>query len=219
MKIILLMSVLLLSLQSASKERVEIPSRLNSDVPFTQNGIFSEDLREYKTVIEVRKIEDGALNGVEYRIFYEYGSGVFSGADDGKLANKIGTDNDWNVSCKKEIIHDVSTCVIYKEDLWIALSGGGSPEISVGNNQYPGSSAFIRIDSAPAIQSPGGNEGAFSPAQSKNILSKLMSGKSVSTRYANWPYNANQDKQFNLNGFNEAYQFSQWAISRIKSSP
>lgn len=216
MKSLLFLTLLAMSLPSVAKDRVENPTLLKPAAPFTPDGVVSEKELELLTRVEINKVEEGSLNGVHYRIYYTDGSGTFSGAPDGSLTTGLGIGKDWSTSCKKDPMDDKKSCYIQRKDLWVWLYPGGRLKIFIGGDQYPGTSASVRIDSNQAIRSPADSEGVFTAAQSKQILQQLRSGARVATRYVDWPYRSAVDDSFDLHGFDEAYQYIQWALTQIR---
>ncbi|HVI26006.1 MAG TPA: hypothetical protein VM576_07440 [Xanthomonadaceae bacterium] len=216
MKSLLFLTLLAMSLPSIAKDRIEKPTLLKPTVPFTPDGVVSEKELELLSRVEINKIEEGSLNGIHYRIYYTDGSGTFSGAPDGSLTTGFRLGEDWSTSCKKDPMDDTKSCYIQRKDLWVWLYPGGRLKIFIGGDQYPGTSASVRIDSNQAIRSPSDSEGVFTAAQSKQILQQLRSGARVATRYIDWPYRSAVDDSFDLHGFDEAYQYIQWALAQIR---
>lgn len=216
MRPLLLLTLLAISLPILAKERVQKPTLLNPTAPFTPDGIVSEKEMELLTRIEINKVEEGLLNGVHYRIYYTDGSGTFSGELDGSLATTFGTGSHWSTSCKKDPMDDTKSCYIQRKDLWVWVYPSGRLKIFIGGDQYPGTSASVRIDSSPAIRSSTNSEGVFTAAQSRQILQQLVLGSRVATRYVDWPNKSVVDDSFDLHGFDEAYQYIQWALNQIK---
>lgn len=216
MKLVVLTALLAISGAAFTQERVEKPTLLKPQAPFTESGVVSDSELKLLTRIEVNKIEDGTRNGVAYRIYYTDGSGSFSGSADGSLSGALGRGTDWSTACKKDPMNDKTSCYLQRKDLWVWLHQGGRVEVFIGGNQYPGTSATIRIDSNPAINSPSDSEGVFTADQSKQIVQQLLSGSTVATRYIDWPYRSATDESFELNGFDEAYEYIEWALRQIR---
>ena len=216
MKILLLISLLLVSSSAGAVVRVEKPALLESASPFTPDGVVSDSEMKLHTRVEINKIEEGQLNGVNYRFYYTDGSGTFSGAADGALTTGFDRNRDWKTACRKDAMDDKKSCYLQRGDLWIWLYGDGRLQVSIGGDQYPGTSASIRVDSNTAITSPANNEGFFTTAHARRIVEQLHSGSRVATRYVDWPYRSAVDSTFDLQGFDEAYQYIQWALKQIR---
>lgn len=216
MKWLLAIALFFVCIPALAKERVEKPSLLVPDATFTPSGTVSTKELELLTRVELNKIEEGELNGVKYRIYYTDGSGSFSSSPDGSLSEGLRSGSDWSTACKKDPMNDARSCYVQRKDLWVWLYASGRLDIFIGGNQYPGTSATIRIDSNPAIKSPSDREGMFTAAQGKQILQQLLAGNKVATRYVNWPYESAIDDSFELRGFDEAFKYIQWAIKQIK---
>ncbi|TWT22239.1 hypothetical protein FQY83_04185 [Luteimonas marina] len=216
MRLVVFATSLLMVAPALAQTRVEKPTLLKPQAPFTESGVVSESEMKLISTIEVNKIEEGAHNGVAYRIYYTDGSGSFSGSPDGKLSGALGRGSDWSTACKKDPMNDKKSCYLQRNKLWVWLYQTGRVEVFIGGDQYPGTSATIRIDSNPAIKSPSDSEGVFTAAQSKQIVQQLISGDTVATRYVDWPYRSANDDSFGLSGFDEAYEYIQWALKQIK---
>jgi hypothetical protein len=84
----------------------------------------------------------------------------------------------------------------------------------VGSNTSPGSNVAIRVDDTPAFT---GNEKApFIGVNAQKVIDALKAGTRVTTRYVKWPQNTNVDASFELYGFDEAYDYVNWALKQIK---
>lgn len=154
---------------------------------------------------ETKKIESGSINNVKYRIFYSDGSGSVQGLKTNTLDyinDKHGTN--WSTSCKKDEMDDTRWCALDKGDLRVGIWKDGSSFISIGSEHYPNSNITIRVDKGKPITTSGKN--GFTTAESNEIIVKLLSGKSVLTRYQKWPCQSNIDNPTDLYGFPEAWE-------------
>lgn len=120
--------------------------------------------------------------------------------NDSQLAVKNGV-NGWEfISCNKDRFDQSKFCAIKKSSLMVSIFNGRSG-ILVGGNHFPGKKSAIKIDNK---QSFTGKEGEFNNQNS--IISQLLKGDVVYTRYIEWPYSYNVNDEISLDGFNEAYQ-------------
>lgn len=211
-----LIVVLTISAPLLAKDRVEKPTLLKPAAPFTSTATVSEKETELFTRVEINKVEEGAINDVQYRIYYTDGSGTFSGAADGSLGGVLGSGDHWSTSCKKDSMSDEKSCHLQRKGLWVWAYPNGRLTIFIGGDHYPGTSASIRIDSNSAINSSANGEGVFTAAQARSIVQQLTSGSRVAIRHVDWPYRSAVDDSFDLHGFSEAYQYLQWALQQIR---
>lgn len=202
---------------TTGQERVDL---IQASEPFTPSGLVSmtDVSMENRARASMRmplekphKIESGSLNGVQYRFYYTDGSGSF-----GNNLDRIGMpdlDNNWRVACKKDAIDDSKYCYMSFHDLTVWKFSSGGYRVSVGGETYPGSEVAVRIDGAPAIT---GSKEIFGGPNADKIIEGLKAGKQVTTRYVRWPAGTNKDDTFQLVGFNEAFSYINWALSKIK---
>jgi len=85
-----------------------------------------------------------------------------------------------------------------------------------GARHNPPATVAVRADSAKPFISSATSEGVFGPQASAAIIAQLKSGGRVATRYTGWPYENAVDNDFELHGFNQAFQYVNWAVKRIK---
>lgn len=208
MKAILwLIMILILGLGVSGQTKADI---IPNNERFTPNGIISISPHVGG------QIETGTVNGVAYRYYYSDGSGTFEGVSGNGITPgaKYDFKQNWSVSCKKDPIDDSKYCNMSKADLSIFLFSKSGLYVSIGGNNYPGSDVAIRVDTQPATI---GNEKAqFSGDKAKQIIDALKSGKQITTRYQKWPQGYDTTSTFDLSGFNEAFQFINWAFGKIK---
>lgn len=203
----------LLFSEFVSAEIIKNNHLLITEETFTQNAkLEMKDLGFVDS--DINKIEHGVLNGVSYKFYYADGSGIFSGVLNGALNSDDG--NDWDVGCSKDPISDEKMCHMVKRNLWIFVTGNKLPFVMVGSNDFPGSSAVIRIDGGVPFKSRDDSQGNFSNKVSLKIIEKLKAGKTITTRHKKWPNDYTVDDTWEIYGFNEAFSYINWAVKRIK---
>lgn len=156
---------------------------------------------------ELWRSESGTYEGLRYRIQYRDGSGTFQGDNESTLGTQdiLQRVQNWSVRCRVDRIDDTRRCFINKEGLTVGIWKDSTPYISIGSSHYPGSSITVRVDkNQPVVAS---ERSGFSPAQSQDVLNQLKISSSLITRYQEWPYESNVDKNIDLYGFNEAWDF------------
>lgn len=103
--------------------------------------------------------------------------------------------NDWYPVCNKDRFNGSKICTLSKDPLLVMLKDG-TYAVSVGKHHYPKSKSAIKIDNNATIY---GYEGiSESP---KKVIEQLKKGKKVFTRYQEWPYRQNLDREIDLTGF------------------
>lgn len=108
---------------------------------------------------------------------------------------------DWNYHCSVDKFNGGKFCSLSKSNSEVMVSiYNNRLSVYVGKNHYPDSLSAIKIDSN---QSNYGKEGQIQ--NPKKVIDQMMSGKTVFTRYQQWPYRYNQDSQVDLNGFAKEY--------------
>lgn len=105
----------------------------------------------------------------------------------------------WNINCQKKSFDNKKVCSMTLGDVWVFLING-KYSVDVGNNHYPRTKAGLRIDNGPAIY---GYEGEI--PNPMYVIEKLKKGKTAYTRYQEWPYTYDIDKEVNLSRFNEHF--------------
>ncbi len=180
---------------------------LNTEDKFTADGKI-ETVNDWG---EPTKIETGKINGVGYRFYYTDASGSVSAMPKGEMeAGKL----KWSLGCKKDAIDDKKICYMSLKQIMIFYQGNDKYAVSIGSGHYPRSSIAIRIDNNPAIK--GGIEGIFPGDEAKNIIEQLKTAKQVATRYQKFPNSYTTDETFEIYGFSEAFQYLNWAYSKIR---
>lgn len=109
--------------------------------------------------------------------------------------------NSWeNIICTKDKFNASKLCTLSNSSLMISIYNG-KKGILVGQKHFPHKSSAIKIDNGTTFY---GKEGVFK--NEDKIISELLKGKTVYTRYVEWPYTYNVDDEISLNEFNKAYQ-------------
>jgi hypothetical protein len=161
---------------------------------------------------EPNRYATGSLNGVAYKYFFSDGSASFEGSRGNGIEYRSGAMANWDIRCEKDPIDDSKSCILSIYDLRILIDSLSGPAVSIGLDTYPGRSTAIRFDQQPAIT---GGE-IIKGEQAKRILAELKTAKQVTTRYSPWPSGGNADKTFELYGFNEAFAYVNWVLTKIK---
>jgi hypothetical protein len=189
---------------------------IESISPFTPDGKIENIESNYSANMETHKIESGSINGVSYSFYYLDGSGTFAGTlgNLGSMTEKFGTN--WSVACKKDQITDRKHCYMNMKDLWVFVYAKNEAKVVVGNNHFPGSSIAIRIDKGAAVTSSAKEGGSFNLQNSARLIQQLKKSKLVTTRFMKWPNRSWDDESWDLYGFNEAFQYINWAVQHIR---
>ena len=156
--------------------------------------------------------QSGIINGVSYAVAHLSASAKFAGQP-GVFDRKT----DWIVACRKDPIQDIKSCTLISStyDFGVTQLANGMRGIVIGSDHYPRSTVAIRIDAQPPhISEPG--RYAFSGQRAEQILTQLVAGKEMITRYTKWPNNSPVDTKRPIYGLPEALQFLPWAIENIQ---
>jgi len=183
------------------------PEALARSVPLVKGGkIVCEVDSSFRRPVtfEILRVETGSYQGALYRVFYTDGSGTVQGDPASTLdyRSDMGRKN-WNMQCKSDQMDDTHWCSLSKDDLTVGIWKDGSTFISVGSSHYPRTLVTVRVDRQKPVSA--NEQTSFSSAQAKAIFNQLKAGKSVVTRYQEWPYQSNIDKTTDLYGFTEAW--------------
>ena len=180
-----------------------------SDGPFYPSGQVSTQSLLSKG--DLHKVEEGEVNGVRYRFFYTDGSGSFAGKPGNSLTPSETMRENWRVGCNKDIMSDRVSCYAKILDLTIVITDERLRFVRVGKDHYPGSEVANRAGRyATHVASSGEQYGC---SESREILSEMQNGTTVSTRYQEWPRKSFRDQSFELYGFEEVYAYIQWAVA------
>jgi hypothetical protein len=167
-----------------------------------------------------KKIESGTINGVTYLFYYSDGSGEFASAPNVSLNvydPNNGWERAWQVGCEKDPITDKKSCHADRGDFRVWVDSAGRSEIYIGSSHYPGTQVVIRIDkTAPLAVNSRAFNGSFGYRTSPNIIKRIASAKTVTTRFQKWPDRDYVDETWNTFGFNETLAYIRWAVARIR---
>ena len=148
----------------------------------------------------------GTKNGVRYKYWLSDGSAEFESSDH-KFTAPF---SNWRVGCKNDPIDDTTFCWMSFKDLMI-FKRAFHEGIGIGHDHYPGSGVAIRVDGEKPFRG-----GATIPdRQASLIILRLLTGKTVATRYTKWPENVYVDSTFDLYGFNEAHDYMGWLFGKV----
>lgn len=107
--------------------------------------------------------------------------------------NEIGSQ--WNLSCKKDRFNGMKSCFMNYEDVMVGIINGNY-SVYIGHKHYPNTTSAIKVDGNDAIY---GYEG-HSKLPVK-VIEQMKRGKIAYTRYKEWPYEYNRDREIDLTGF------------------
>lgn len=120
----------------------------------------------------------------------------------------------WELSnCKRDRFDGTKSCSIMKQGLVVNIFNGKQSVFVLGgkHGHYPSSQSAIKIDNNKTIY---GIEGEFSNSQA--IINQMIKGSAVSTRYQDWPYKLNNDRNIDLSGFKDAYENLKKEYAKLK---
>jgi hypothetical protein len=150
-------------------------------------------------------MERGALNGEWFRLFAD--SAVVAGSKDSAPA-RWGDSGNWSISCSRDKMTSVRTCLIHKGDLYIFVRPGGKISVSVGNEHFPRSQTSIKIGSKRFDTTE--QDGFF--ANGAQLAGQMGNGIPVVTRYMKWPYRTWIDDEFTAYGVKTSIQVARWVM-------
>jgi TonB family protein len=160
--------------------------------------------------------ETGLLHGRRYRIHYDDLGATISGTAANDLDPKVvPVENNWRVECFMEKKSGGKICLMHLRDLHIGVAADGSELVQVGDNHTPRSTIFLRIDEETPFELNG--HPSFDIETSKAILERLKTAKNVNTRFEGGRYQKRIKDKWELFGFNESYEYAQWALQRVGS--
>jgi invasion protein IalB len=152
----------------------------------------------------------GTINGIAYTLSTETLNATFATKVDAPV------DEHWWVNCAKDAMTDSKVCWVSRKTLRVKVEQGKSIWLYVGSNHFPGKTQAIRVDGHKSIIGTSGSDGDFSSGAAATILKQLTKGATVTTRHYAWPYTDAVDETFSLTGFNEAYAYAKWAVTKLK---
>ncbi|EMG3208417.1 TPA: hypothetical protein UOJ16_000788 [Klebsiella pneumoniae] len=136
----------------------------------------------------VMAVEHGLIDRIPYTLYHSDGSGNVGVADQA-----------WSFGCVKDSMTDKKQCEITNESIRIIKKAKGYSAI-VGNEHFPGRSAYIRVGQGKPIAS--GDNGYFPNVT--GIVGSINGGTKLLTRYTKWPYDYVVDTEVNTIGFEQA---------------
>lgn len=142
-------------------------------------------------------IEKGELRGIAFAIFRD-GSGMTSG---------------WSRSCKQDRMTDERHCFVSKGDLSVMVERAGVVYVSIGHEHFPRTRVTLRVDSKKPRSTDDRSTG-WHGAEAKAIATHILSGKSVRTRYTNWPHELHVEESLDVAGLAEGIEIAQWAVKQ-----
>lgn len=167
-----------------------------------------------KNINTLHRIEEGSLNGVKYSLYYQDGSGSVQGVKSNALdILKDSYDSNWSTRCKVDSMDDSRWCAMSKGPLTIGIWQEHVYFITVGSDHFPGSKVLIRTGQSQPISKLA--KDSFTNAQVTSIIQELKIAKTVKTRYREWPYDVDKDKEIDLFGFNEGLQIITTMYNKI----
>ena len=118
----------------------------------------------------------------------------------------------WNMGCFRDKMTSEKSCSGSHRDLWISLSQSGAMIVSVGVDNFPGSTTSIRINSKRFdTQHRDGNFG-----QARSIIPLLKDGSTLVTRYMKWPHREWIDEEVELAGVETFLALLRWSLKNVK---
>ena len=163
--------------------------------------------------------EEGTYNGVAYRFHHEDGSGAFGRYKDYSMEPSIIRQDleeykeiiGWNITCQQNKMDDGRYCFAESGDLLIYLTDKGFLNIKVGGDQYPGSEIAVQFGKEKPLTTT--KYGWFGELGGI-LLQRLMSSASVVTRYKKRPGAYNVDREVDLFGLRDAFEYIRFAVTQ-----
>lgn len=219
-----LVSIILTLVFASASDAQEIRPLLNHNEKFTINGkVYKDDLYGFPTYYE-----DGALNGVAYRIYFHDGSGTFEGVEGNGLERKwnknktaaeglkdiADMDKNWMIHCREDAV-DILTCFMVIPGISVFIDTNGQEFVAIhGDGDPRGATVGVRLDSSENFV--GGKDSQFGGATAKQIIDRLKSAKKITTSFQGPKDRAGSTTTFHLYGFNEAFTYINWVIDKCK---
>jgi len=154
---------------------------------------------------QIVKREGTSPNGVSYaltsdwRVYY----GLKSESDQYSVDQYL-----WTSSCKTDNIDDKVTCSMQnlKANIYITLNRQGHVAwVCLIGHDFPGKTGAIRVDDRRAVAT--NTDGCV---RGRSLEHQFRSGKQVTTRRVEWPYQQNIDRVETLTGFTEALDLARF---------
>ncbi|MBJ3814991.1 hypothetical protein F9C28_08645 [Shimwellia pseudoproteus] len=200
---LLMVMLLLVSFPARSEVLVLDPAS-----PFTPDGTVVTDPQGDRSLA----VERGRVNGVWYQFAFTDSQGLFQGEQDNPpVTQPDAGGSNWVLSCYQDNMTDKRSCSARKYDLTVTYYDNGASKVSLGNNNFSGSRIYARIDSGEMMQGLG--YGYFASNDSKAIISALLAGKVIRTRWQEWPYQSRVEGRVSGFGFNEVSRYMKWVLA------
>lgn len=187
--------------------------QLNPEYKYTAGGVLTSESRETSGGIGYLIYhESGNDNGVDYIIHFADASGVFRGE---LVKNRLPLTDDpsfnWLLSCYQDNMTDKRSCSARKQDLTVTYYDNGANKVSLGTNNFSGSRIYARIEDGDIISGLG--YGYFASNDSKNIINALLAGKTIRTRWQDWPYQSKTEGKVSGYGFRQVSDYMKWVLA------
>lgn len=183
---------------------VELPKREN---PKWGVEDFCKGQKRGTCEVSADGLQRGALNGEWFQIFAD--SGVVAGTQ-GAMPDRWSHGANWDISCSRDKMTSVRSCLINKGDLYFFVRSGGKVSVSVGVDHFPSSQTSIKIGSRRfnTMQRDGYFENG------SQLIAQMRNGTPIVTRYMKWPYRTWVDEEFTAFGVNTAMHVARWIIAK-----
>jgi invasion protein IalB len=113
----------------------------------------------------------------------------------------------WWVQCQRDAMTDQVRCMASQRGIVVMLSGPTKhPSVGVGGTgglQYPDTTCYMRIDTAPARQKQ--DSCHWSGAEATAVITHMLRGQTLRTRYSAWPYDNPVEMTIDLAGFADVW--------------
>lgn len=152
----------------------------------------------------------GSLDGVRFRQDPD-GGGFVQGVAESSPSPAIGSGG-WTVNCKRDAMTQRSFCSANLDDLWLFADHNGRIKVSVGYKHFPRSQTSLRIDARRFDTMD--EDGNF--PQSAEILRQLKDGRTLVTRYMQWPNRHWIDVERTLYGAEATIQLLTWSARNLR---
>jgi invasion protein IalB len=156
----------------------------------------------------------GKLGEVTYRR-YEDGSAGFRAQSEKQQDVSARDTSEWQVSCKLDAMSDEPSCIVSRGDIMVLFDRKCAPLVLIGHDHFPRTPSLIRIDRG-SPSSTTDKYGAFNREKSRQLVAALKKGKSFTTRYQKWPYEAYEDIELDTKGFAEVSEYACWATRQLR---
>jgi len=162
---------------------------------------------------------EGSKNGITYKysIFPKFLVGVVANEPDKEPDEMAFSSEDWYIKCKIDLMTDEKSCILKigkGRKLTVPLRLIFSEKYSltgicVGNNHYPDSKVFLRVDKNPPHSAPAKQKCFINTSK---ILKEIRAGKVVKTRFQKWPSKSLVDHEISTYGLPLAIELAKWLL-------